>query len=217
MFKKSMNALRAIISTIILCKKQNNPLRGHRDDSTSMASNKSNFHAILMQLGNSDKNLKRNATSTSKTVQEEVIRITGEYIRAKVTQSIQREDAFFSINGDEVTDEYANQEILSDCLRLLDLNNHVPPKIKDVFFDFVNLDKTTGESIANTILSSLAKNIDVAFERGQAYDGVSTMSSEACGVQGRIRRIAPMALYTHCNSHILNLSVAVTCRLQSET
>ena len=191
-FEKNMNALRAIISTIILCGKQNIPLRGHRDDSTSTASNKGNFHAIRMLLGNSDKNLKehllngrRNATSTSKPVQEEVIRITGEFTRAKITQLIQREDAFFSIIGDEVIDKYANQEILSVCLRFLDLNNDVSPKIKEVSFDYVK------------------------------YDGASAMSSEACGVQGRIRRIAPMALYTHCNSHVLNLSVAAACRLTS--
>ena len=39
------------------------------------------------------------------------------------------------------------------------------------------------------------------------------MSSEACGVKGRIKRIEPMALYTHCNRHVLNLSVAAACRL----
>ena len=48
--------------------------------------------------------------------EEEVLRITGEYIRAKFTQPIQKEDAFFSITGHEVTDKYANQEILSVCL-----------------------------------------------------------------------------------------------------
>ena len=70
--------------------------------------------------------------------------------------------------------------MLSVCLTFLDLNNNVSPKIKEVF---VNLDKITGESIANAILSSLAENnIDVAFGRGQAYDGASAMSSEACGV-----------------------------------
>ena len=148
-----------------------------------MASNKGNFHAILMLLGKSDKNLqehlltgKRNATSTSTTVQEEVIRITGEYIRAEVTKPIQKEDAFFSIIGDEVTDEYANQEILTVCLRFLDLNNDVSPKIKELFFDYVNLDKTTGESIANAILSSLAENnIDVAFAKEKTYDGASAI------------------------------------------
>ena len=56
--EKNMNALRAIISTTTLCGKQNIPLRGHRHDSTIIASNKGNFHAIAMLLGNSDKNLK---------------------------------------------------------------------------------------------------------------------------------------------------------------
>lgn len=116
----------------------------------------------------------------------------------KLHSRFQKENAFFSIIGDEVTDKYANQEILSVCLRFLDLNNDVSPQIKELFFDFVNLDKTTGESIANAILSSLAENnIDVMFARGQAYNGASAMSSEACGVQGRIRTIALMALYTH--------------------
>ena len=55
----------------------------------------------------------------------------------------------------------------------------------------------------------------MAFARGQAYYGASVMSTEACGVQGRTRRIAPMALYTHCNSHLFNLSVAAPCRLTS--
>ena len=148
MFEKNMNALRVIITTIIMCGKQNIPLRGHRDDSTSTASNKGNFHAILMLLGNSDKNLqehlltgRRNVTSTSKPVQKEVIRITGDYIRAKVTQPIQKEDAFFSIIGNEVTEKYANQEILSVCLKFLNLNNDVSPKIREVFFDRVNLEK----------------------------------------------------------------------------
>ena len=54
-----MNSLGAIISTIILCGKQNISLRGHPDDRTSTASvNKGNFHAILMLLTNSNEDLK---------------------------------------------------------------------------------------------------------------------------------------------------------------
>ena len=64
--------------------------------------------------------------------------------------------------------------MLSVCLTFLDLNNNVSPKIKEVF---VNLDKTTGESIANAILSSLAENnIDVAFAIRHDYDGASAMT-----------------------------------------
>ena len=49
------------------------------------------------------------------------------------------------------------------ALRFLDLRNNASHQIKEVFFDFVNLDKTSGESTANALLSSLAENnIDVA-------------------------------------------------------
>ena len=69
------------------------------------------------------------------------------------------------------------------------MSNEGSPKIKEVFLDFVDLDKTTGESIANTILSSLAENnIDMMFARGETYGGATAISSEACGVQGGIRR-----------------------------
>lgn len=33
------------------------------------------------------------------------------------------------------------------------------------------------------------------------------------GVQSRIKSISPLALYTHCSSHILNLSIASACKI----
>ena len=38
--------------------------------------------------------------------------------------------------------------------------------------------------------------------------GQAMMSSERVGVQSWIRLVAPLALYTHCHSHVLNLSIA---------
>ena len=71
---------------------------------------------------------------------------------------------------------------------------------------------------SNAILSSLAeKNIDVAFVGGQAYDHfITAMSSEACSVQGRKKRIAPVALRTYCNSHVLNLSIGICSQAQGK-
>ena len=40
------------------------------------------------------------------------------------------------------------------------------------------------------------------------------MSSERAGVQAKIKEISPRALYAHCYSHCLNLSVAASCELQ---
>lgn len=74
-----------------------------------------------MPLSNSDKDLKenlvtgwKNATSTSKTVQEDVIRITGEYIRSKVTQLIQNENVLFSTVSNAVTDKFISRLKVSD-------------------------------------------------------------------------------------------------------
>ena len=49
---------------------------------------------------------------------------------------------------------------------------------------------------------------------GHAYDGAAVMSSEIAGVQANIKEVAPLAIYTHCYSHCLNLSVAATCTVQ---
>ena len=40
------------------------------------------------------------------------------------------------------------------------------------------------------------------------------MSSDKAGVQTKIREVSPIALYTHCYSHCLNLSISVSCAVQ---
>ena len=44
------------------------------------------------------------------------------------------------------------------------------------------------------------------------YDGASVMSSGKEGVQAKIKEISPLALFTHCYAHCLNLSIAETCK-----
>ena len=39
------------------------------------------------------------------------------------------------------------------------------------------------------------------------------MSSERCGVQAIIKRHSPKSLFVHCNSHVLNLSIASACKI----
>ncbi|GBN46247.1 repressor of the inhibitor of the protein kinase [Araneus ventricosus] len=41
--------------------------------------------------------------------------------------------------------------------------------------------------------------------RGQGYDGAATMRGQFKGVQASIKEKLPLALYTHCSSHSLNL------------
>ncbi|KAI6657180.1 52 kDa repressor of the inhibitor of the protein kinase-like [Oopsacas minuta] len=152
---------------------------------------------------------KKNAQYTSKAIQNEIVDIVAEYIRKENTRTLENDISFFSIMGDEVTDPHSNQEILSVCLRMLDKTN-----IKEFFFDFVYPERATGESIAMAIIESLKKHhIDINKARGQCYGGASCMSSNNVGVQARIKQVSPFALYVHCHSHVLNLSIASACKL----
>ena len=86
--------------------------------------------------------------------------------------------------------------------------------IKEFFFDFSYLERTTGESIANAIKKSLATNgVNITRARGQSYDGASCMSSDKVGVQAQIKNLSPLAIYIHCHSHVLNFSIANACKV----
>ncbi len=110
--------------------------------------------------------------------------------------------------ADEVTSH--GQEILSVCLHSLEVDSvkfEVKPKKHEVLLDFAFLQRITGQSIAQSILSVLEKhNNDIRSCRGQAYDTTSSMSSSTVGVQARV---APDADYQGCCLHSLNL---VICR-----
>ena len=70
--------------------------------------------------------------------------------------------------------------------------------------------------ISRKILKSLSDpsiSLDPSNIRGQAYDGASVMSSGKEGVQAKIKEISPLALFTHCYAHCLNLSIAASCKL----
>ena len=207
--------LEKIIDAVILCGKQNR----HRDDSTSDSSNKGNFLAILQLLAKHDEHLcshlqtaKKNALYTSKTIQNEVIQIIGNHITGKILKGLQGR-GFYSIIADEVTDKYANKEVLVLCLRFLDSREH-PAIIREEFIDFANIERTTGEAVADK-LTEILRLLAIPIEnmRGQAYDGASAMASEKRGCQGRIKSLNQLALFTHCRSHVLNLSIASACKL----
>ena len=77
---------------------------------------------------------------------------------------------------------------------------------------FVELSTKTGVGIADVIKKKL-KEIGLSIEnlRGQGYDGASNMSGKFNGVQGKILEDQPLAFYSHCSAHVLNLCVVDVC------
>ena len=113
--KKTLEENRHIVACIMkaihLCGKQGIALRGHRDDCTTETGNKGNFLAILNLMAENDSVLRnhladarRNAKYTSKTVQNEIIQIIGDFIRDVITRDLRDSDTPFSLIADEVTD-----------------------------------------------------------------------------------------------------------------
>ena len=103
--------------------------------------------------------------------------------------------------ANEVTDPHANQEVLSVCVQFLDLSTAEHPQIKEAFLDFVLPKCATGEKVGQAIMSVLSRNsLDVKISEGRP-----TMEQ----VQ------YPLALYTQCRSHVLNLAMAGSCKVQA--
>lgn len=45
----------------------------------------------------------------------------------------------------------------------------------------------------------------------QTYDGAAVMAGELNGLQAKIKAVAPMAFFTHCHAHNLNLVLSKAC------
>ena len=134
-----------------------------------------------------------------------MISVLGSSIRDDIIQEIKAAN-LYSILADEVTD-CANLEQLSTVIRFVDSDKH----IREEFLGFITVKRITGEALATALLSWLeAHNLDVSLCRGQGYVGASNMSSSTVA---RIREASPLAFYTHCQSHQLNLCVVKACSI----
>ena len=88
--------------------------------------------------------------------------------------------------------------------------------IREVFLDFLEVQRITGEVLAHTIIHFL-NNLGLSLSnlRGQCYDGASNMAGARLGCKSLVLREAPKAIYVHCAAHRLNLAVVSACKIQA--
>ena len=124
------------------------PFRGHRDDKVDFLnedSNRGNYVAALQFQAKSDSLLekhlistaKRNAKYTSITIQNQITHITTK-IREHLIKPVKEKSLPFTIIADETTDGFSNQEILTLCLRYVDVSLPRSPKIKECLLSFIH-------------------------------------------------------------------------------
>ena len=68
--------------------------------------------------------------------------------------------------------------------------------------------------MAAQFLDALNKiGVPVDKMRAQGYDGASVMSGHINGVQARVCRVNPKAIYIQCHAHVLNLCIVHASKL----
>ncbi|CAF3377696.1 unnamed protein product, partial [Rotaria sp. Silwood2] len=190
-----------IIKTIILCGQNNISLRGHRDDGDlsmeSIVHGEGNFRSLLrFRIDAGDSTLashlsaaSKAATYISKTTQNELIEICGNFIREHIINEI-KHAKFFTVIGDETTD-VSNIEQFTFCLRYV-----FEDKVQEKFISFLPAEDRTGEGLARLILEELTNlGLDPNFMVGQAYDGCSAMSGQFNGTQITAMRVTGRQTY----------------------
>ena len=138
-------------------------------------------------------------------------------VRESITKNLTDTSPYFSIIADELTDPISNQQVLCICLRYLKYNTDIPAMCES-FIDMSCVERGTSESLKNVIFERLVQcGLKKENMRGQAYDTTATMSSDANGLQARIRQDVPKAIYSPCNAHKLNLVIANASKLMQIT
>lgn len=215
---KNREILSSLLKSVIFCGQSNIALRGHRDDNPRDKPIDSNFHSLLkFRVDSGDttldehlSNAPRNATYTSKTIQNEMISTVASYILEKISGEI-KESKYFSVLADEAAD-ISNKENISIVVRFVDTSN----TIREEFVGFYQCNEgTTGEAIKNLILEVIVQELGLSMVdcRGQCYDGAGSMAGIYNGASSLITAQFPKAVYVHCQSHRLNLCVADTCAI----
>ena len=87
-------------------------------------------------------------------------------------------------------------------------------KVHECFLDFEQAYELDTRSLSALIIKKLqiyGLDIKSCLIR-QCYDGASVMNGVNKGVQQKVRQVAPLAIYTHCYAHKLNLVLVDTCK-----
>ncbi|XP_041350742.1 zinc finger MYM-type protein 1-like [Gigantopelta aegis] len=194
---KARNALLKIVTTVQYLAQQGLAIRGKE-------SSDGNFMKLLELRSNDDvvlqRWLTRTTSYTSVAVQNELLKIMAHMVLRNICKNV----GLFAVIVDGTQDiQGVEQEAI--CVRYID-------DAYDVHEDFIGLysvSETTGASLSNMLQDALLRlNLPITHLRAQTYDGASNMSGKYQGCQALIKKVQPLANYTHCGAHITHLICA---------
>ncbi|XP_050066331.1 52 kDa repressor of the inhibitor of the protein kinase-like [Aphis gossypii] len=185
--KENRKRLVPIIQCILLCGREEIPLRGHLDFGKIVVddinSREGKFRAILKYRAIGDEHLKnvlegcgKRNKYTSPIIQNQIIEACNKIILKQIVDKVNSSKCF-SILADETTD-VATKEQLSLSVRYVDDDD----LLHEDFLQFFEINSLTGSSLASSILNGLNDcGIDCNHLYGQGYDGASNMAGKFNG------------------------------------
>lgn len=121
--------------------------------------------ALSASLSVSFENHRKNGTYISKTTQNDIIQICGQFITDNIVKKIDG-SKFFSLIGNETTD-CAHREQLCICVRFVVAEGGIH-KVKEEFLEFSEATDLTGYGVAKKILECLKeRKLDIRCLVGQ--------------------------------------------------
>ena len=210
--RKNRLTLTAIFDCVRHCGKQGIALRGHGNEKKS-----GNIWNLLWLLGryNTDINTHLNSESSTKylspDVQNKMLKILSQMILRKLIGTIKTESRFlpdlyannvissyvFSLIADEALN-ICNQEQVSICIRYC-TNTLQSDK---VFLGFYETCKTDSSTLFCLIKDGLMRlGLDISGLCGQGNDSSTNMAGKINGLQQKMLKENPKALYFHCIGH----------------
>lgn len=194
-------ALRKIFSTLRILGRQGLAIRGANNDENS------NFVTILRARAEDVSELETWLNRASYTwlhhdIQNEILELMATTIVSGNLEEIRKAE-FYAILIDE-TPDVSRKEQISIYLRVTSPNLIST----EYFMGFYTTISTKAET-----LFEILKDVLIRFQlplnklRGQCYDGAANVSGKISGLQQRVQKEEPRALYIHCNDHNLNLAV----------
>ena len=226
--EENRRKLAPIIDSVLFCGRLGLPLRGHRDDAKYhpeigcySTGGVGNFvESLNFRVRAGDKVLEdhlktcgKNRSYISKTSQNKIIKCCGQVISDTIIADI-KSSKFFSVIADEAADS-SHKEKMSLVLRFVDSDMN----IREEFIAFLHCKYgLSGAQLARLLLDAL-NDLTLSIEdcRGQGYDGAGSVAGSINGLSAHILRLNNKALYTHCYSHRLNLSVCDSLKITEVT
>lgn len=204
--KKNRYILKRLIDVVCFLGKQELPFRGHDESDTSH--NKGNYIELLELIRLYDPLLQNHLKEstifrgTSSAIQNDLIASISSVLADRIKAELEQTD-FIALILDETSD-IINKSQLSTVLRFVDQNGQAQER-------FLHFTDISSDRSAAALLEHV-KIVLNDFKCGskliaQTYDGAAVMAGQVSGLNIKVKELYPTAIFVHCYSHLLNLTL----------